>query len=392
MRANIQHLIGRPIRRFMGRIISVCVGCAVAAIAAACGDSPITPPSVDVAPAVHSITPSAGATTGGTEVTIRGLRFAAGATVTIGGQPATDVTVQSAETLTAKTPPGTAGGLAAVVVSVNGRSGTLPNGFSYQTPPPNALPVISSISAQGSRTNQPPNFADLGETIRVTASVRDDETPADQLEYIWSATVGTFTGTGASVSWQAPSAADPLPLQVTITLRVVERFGGGIFQQTVTGTRTVSVHDSVREIGGMAVRFLTEFSKPQTNVDWRDVMKDFSDTACPDAGTVDSERSDVETHIRNFFMHGFTIGSASVAVNFGAGCVFIGNRFRPGDACVSVPTNWESTDRRTGVRATTIGIDYLSAVYSRTGSRWWLCSSDFANGATTGHAAYSSMR
>jgi hypothetical protein len=381
-------------RRFLENL---CVAACLAAIAAACGDSPVSPPPVAQGPAVQSITPSAGATSGGTEVTIRGLRFAAGATVTIGGRAATDVTVQSAEALTAKTPAGAGAGAADVVVSVGGRSGSLAGGFSYQVPPNNVLPVISSITARGSRPGQPENFADLDETITVAAAVTDPETPADQLEYHWTATLGTFSGTGATVAWKAPALApatpSATPLVVTITLRVVERYGaGGIFQQEVTGTRAVALHDSVREIGGMAVRFLEEFSKPQTNTDWQDVMRDFSAAQCPEPGHVESERGDVERHIENFFMHRYEIGPPSVSINFGVGCVFIRDRFRPGDACVSVRTNWESTDSRNDVRSNTVGIDHLSAVYSRSGSRWWLCSSDFENQTTFGHAFYSSSR
>jgi IPT/TIG domain len=371
-----------------GRFRGVRALLALAMITAGCGGSPTSPPSASEGPVVHSVSPSTGTTDGATEVTIRGLRFAAGATVTIGGQAATEVNVQSSEALTAKTPAGAAGA-AAVVVTVAGRSGSLAGGFNYQVPPNNALPTVESITGQGSRAGQPANFADLGETLRVTATVTDSETAPDQLEYRWSASAGTISGTGASVSWQAPATAQT-PLQATITLRVVERYGpGGVFQQEATGTLTVSVHDSAREIGGMAVRFLEEFSKPQTNTDWRNVMRDFSETACPDPRHVDAERDDVERHIQNFFMHSYTIGSASVSVNFGAGCVFIRDRFRPGDACVSVPTNWNSTNKQDGNRAITIGIDYLSAVYSRAGSRWWLCSSDFEVTGVLGHPSYS---
>jgi len=364
-----------------------------AALGADCGGSPTAPPPVAQGPAVQSITPNTGGTAGGTEVTIRGLRFAAGATVTIGGRAATDVSVQSAEALTAKTPAGAAAGAADVVVSVGGRSGSLPGGFNYQVAPPNVAPAISSITARGSRPGQPENFADLDETINVTATVTDPETAADQLEYHWTATLGTFSGTGATVTWKAPASAPETPTQVTITLRVVERYGtGGIFQQEVTGTRALALHDSVREIGGMAVRFLEEFSKPETNTDWRDVMRDFSTEQCPEREHVDDEQGDVENHIANFKMHAYTIGAPTVWFNFGLGCVFIVNRFRPGDACVSVPTNWDSTDKRNGVQFNTIGIDYLSAAYSRSESRWWLCSSDFDHTGELGHAFYSSAR
>jgi hypothetical protein len=54
-----------------------------------------------------------------------------------------------------------------------------------------------------------------------------------------------------------------------------------------------------------------------------------------------------------------------------------------------VRTNWNSTDKRNNLTHNTIGIDHVSAVYSRTGSRWWLCSSDFENQSTLGNPFYS---
>lgn len=371
------------------RSLHVCVAACLKVFITACGGSPTPPTPIVEGPAVHSITPNSGAIGGGTEVTIRGLRFAGGATVTIGGQAATDVTVRSAEELTAKTPAGAAGSTT-VVVSVDGRSGSLANGFTYLVPPTNAPPVITAITAQGTRFRQPANFADLGETIDVTATVRDDETPVEQLEYNWTATAGSFNGTGAAVTWQAPGTADQVPFQVTITLRVIEKFGGGLFQEEVTGTRTVSVHDSAREVGNMARRFLTEFSRPQENPPWQDVMRDFNAAVCPLPSEVGAERDDVINHNANFFMHAFEIGPASVEVNFGGTCYVD----LPGDACIAVPVVWDSTHLPTGNRPSppTRGIDHLTAVYVPADSRWWLCSSRFQNMTTFGHRFYSSAR
>ncbi len=358
-----------------------------AALMAACGGTPPTGPGPVVEPpVVQSITPNLGPAAGGTAVTIRGLRFAAGATVTIGGQAATEIVVQDAATITAKTPAAPGASTADVVVSVAGKSGTLPAGFSYQVPPNNNPPVITSIAAQGMQQNEPPNFADLGEPIRVTASVRDDETAVDQLEFQWSATAGTFSGTGASVTWQAPSTAST-PAQVTLTLKVIERYGtGGIFSQEVTGTRAIALHDSAKEVGGMAERFLKEFSDPQPTDDWHDIMRDFSEAACPDPGEVQIERSQVIEHYTNFTMHSFKVDSASVSFNFGSRCPYLG---RAGDACISVPVRWESTDNRTSTRRSTSGTDYLTGVYSRTDRRWWLCSSYYEETGNSLHPFYS---
>ena len=58
---------------------------------------------------------------------------------------------------------------------------------------------------QGTRAKKPASFADVGESVQVTAAVQDDETPIGQLQFNWSAPVGTFSGTGATVTWQAPA-------------------------------------------------------------------------------------------------------------------------------------------------------------------------------------------
>ena len=374
------------------RLTGLSIAALIAALLPGCGGNPGGPGPVVNAPIVHSITPATGASSGGTAVTIRGLYFIAGATVVIGGRPAGNVVVQSADVITATTPAASGSGAVEVGVTTSAGSGILAGGFTYGAPPVNAPPLIASITAQGSRARQPANFADLGEIITVSANVTDLETPTGQLEYHWTATAGAFSGNGASVTWQAP-AVSATPVTVGLVLRVVERYGpSGTLQHEVSRTRTLSLHDSTREVGSMARRFLTEFSRPQTNQNWRDVMLDFDldRNVCPNPGLVDDEREDVEFHYRNFVMHAYDIGAASVAVNFGGACPIPGRVNRPGDACVTVPVFWDSTDKRDNVRRQTRGTDYLAAVYSSDQARWRLCSSDLPGSSQTlsGHTIY----
>jgi hypothetical protein len=255
--------------------------------------------------------------------------------------------------------------------------------------------VIEGITAQGRRPGQPPRFADAGETIDLAAALRDTETSLDQLVYQWSAPAGTFSGTGRTATWHAPSAV-PSPTTVTLTLKVIENYGHPgqplNYSHEVSSTVTIALHDSAREVGDMSRRFLTEFSKPQTNRDWRDVMRDFdlNGGTCADAGEIAKEREDVEGHYNNFVMHNYTVGTATVSVGFGQGCFVPERGARAGDACASVPVVWDSTDTRTGGRATTSGTDYVAAAYSRASARWYLCSSDFLGDRTLGHLFYSS--
>ncbi len=257
-------------------------------------------------------------------------------------------------------------------------------------PPANTPPAIDSIAVQGRRVRQPARFAELRETLDVTATVRDSETALEELIYQWSATAGTFSGTGRVVTWTAPESAST-PAIVTITLKVVENYGHPgqpkTFSQEVSRTQTVALHDSPKEVGDMAVRFLTEFSKPQTNQNVDDIMKDFSASRCPQRTQVDDERDQVIAHYTNYVMVDYVIGRASVNLAFGGACAFRGAL---GDACAVVPVSWNSTEKSTGITSSTSGLDHISAVYSTPDARWWLCSSQYEHlGSLTGGGLYS---
>jgi len=71
------------------------------------------------APTVSSISPTSGTTAGGTPVTITGTGFLSGATVTIGGAAATNVTLSNSSTITATTPAHAAGAVNVVVTNTD---------------------------------------------------------------------------------------------------------------------------------------------------------------------------------------------------------------------------------------------------------------------------------
>ena len=249
-------------------------------------------------------------------------------------------------------------------------------------PPANNPPAIQSIAIQGTRAKEPANFADLSEAVAVSAKVTDDETAVDQLQYVWTATAGTFTGTGPNVTWQAPAqapvaATGATPIDVTITLTVVEKYGnpGGplAFEQSVSKTAPVSLHDSVKEVGTMARQFLLDFS--DTNIKDADlIMRNFGGATCPDLRDVQAERGDVINNFTNYRMLKFDIGQPAVTINFGGACAFRG---RKGDACATVPVFWDSVEVHTNVRTPNAGDDIISAAYSPKDSRWFLCASDY---------------
>jgi hypothetical protein len=99
-----------------------------------------------IPPTVSSVSPSSGTSLGGTAVTITGANFEAGAAVTIGGTPATNVVMVSGTEITATTPAGIAGP-ATVTVTVNQQSGSLASGFTYVL-----IPTVTSVSPNSGAT------------------------------------------------------------------------------------------------------------------------------------------------------------------------------------------------------------------------------------------------
>ena len=105
------------------------------------------------------ISSPSGPTTGGTTITITGENLLPGATVSIGGQEATDVTFVSATEIRVTTPTGLAGLADVVVTNPDGLSATLPDTFSYVPPPtvttlsPSSGPAAGGTSITITGTN-----------------------------------------------------------------------------------------------------------------------------------------------------------------------------------------------------------------------------------------------
>jgi hypothetical protein len=93
------------------------------------------------APTIGGISPSSGPTAGGTAVAINGANFVSGATVTFGSLPATSTTFNNSTSITAVTPPQSAGLVSVTVQNPDGSSVAF-SGFTYVVP----APTIASIS------------------------------------------------------------------------------------------------------------------------------------------------------------------------------------------------------------------------------------------------------
>jgi hypothetical protein len=88
-------------------------------------------------PQIASLSPTHGSTLGGSAVTITGIAFATSGvvTVTIGGVPATGVTVLSSTQVTCAAPSHSSGPFNVVITNPDGQSSTLANGFTFISPP-----------------------------------------------------------------------------------------------------------------------------------------------------------------------------------------------------------------------------------------------------------------
>src|SRR5262249_27845068 len=93
------------------------------------------------APTLTSVAPVSGLASGGTSILLTGTGFVPGATVTVGGVPATAVTVGAGGlTVTATTPANTPGAKTIVVTNPDTGSATLNNAFTYV-----ALPTVGGV-------------------------------------------------------------------------------------------------------------------------------------------------------------------------------------------------------------------------------------------------------
>jgi hypothetical protein len=240
-------------------------------------------------------------------------------------------------------------------------------------PPVNALPVVTSIFVKGTLPREPAQYATLGETVNVTATVTDAETPVNQLTYEWSSSVGgTFSANALATTWTAPSSlAGATPVNATLTLTVTERVDA-TRNNRVTGTSVVDLHDSPREVGDLARLFLEDFSK-QLAPDV--VMRNFSNNC----QTTADERQDVINQQAAVHVMSYDLGQPTTTVPFSGVCPF---RNRAGDACSNISVRWVSRIKSTGAISSSSGIDQVTAVFEN--GQWKLCASDYNELSSSG--------
>ncbi len=155
-------------------------------------------------PTVTAIHPSAGSIAGGTSVIITGTGFQTGASVTIGGVPATNVSVANGTTLSAVTGAhASPGAVDVVVTNPDGQAGTLTGGFTYALPP--TITAVAKLSDPFRLKISGSNFS-----ANSSVSINGQLVP----EASWKDSAKIIAKGGGALKAMLPKG---VPVQITVT-------------------------------------------------------------------------------------------------------------------------------------------------------------------------------
>ncbi|AMY09764.1 IPT/TIG domain protein [Luteitalea pratensis] len=172
----------------------------------------ISTPDEDSSPTITSLTPSSGPTTGGTTITISGSDFRAGATVFVGGTPAT-VTAATDTWATVVAPASSAGLVAVTLTNPDGGTYTFPSSFTYVTAgAPVSDPVITSVTPASGPTTGGSAVTLSGVGFQAGATVLFGGSP----------------GTVTSVTTTSIKVTNPVGPAGPVTITVVNPDGGSM--------------------------------------------------------------------------------------------------------------------------------------------------------------------
>jgi formylglycine-generating enzyme required for sulfatase activity len=142
-------------------------------------------------PRLDTVSPASGPASGGSTITLTGANLAGASGVTVGGQPATAVTVVGPTTLTAQTPPGTAGVTAITVTTPRGTA-TLPASYTYL-----AAPTIATISPNSGPLAGGTAITITGTNLAGTSAVTIGGVAASSVSVVSATTLTAVTPAGA---------------------------------------------------------------------------------------------------------------------------------------------------------------------------------------------------
>ncbi|MFE4573232.1 IPT/TIG domain-containing protein [Paenibacillus chitinolyticus] len=160
------------------------------------------------APKLTSLSPANGLITGGTVVTVSGDNFINGATVKLNGTdvPATFVSAKQLKVTTPVWP--AAGNVDVTVTNPDGQSVTLPQAFTFETPPPPPAPEITTVS---------PNSGELAGGLVVTVNGKNFDTGVKVYFNDTQVTASRYSTTQIKVSTPKWTAAGTVNIKVVNT-------------------------------------------------------------------------------------------------------------------------------------------------------------------------------
>lgn len=239
-----------------------------------------------------------------------------------------------------------------------------------QQPTPNTPPQVKSVTVAQSRV-------EVGTPVTVTAVVEDAETPVANLTYAWTASTGTFSGTGPEVTWTAAQDAKT-PEDYTLTLTVTERATSGSItvENTATGTATVHVNNSPKELVDLSLRFLNAFA--DSKVSPETCVAEFTDSCNgkkAELQDVIDNRHDFEILASSLRHTSLQIDSSRTNATVHTQCAFTSRVITTtpqSGGCLLDPASC-----RFGTIQQANGDCSTTHVYEK--GRWWICQSHFTS-------------
>jgi len=238
------------------------------------------------------------------------------------------------------------------------------NGGQQPPPPVNTPPQVKAIGLSDAR-------AEAGVPITVTATIEDAETPVANLTYAWTAGTGTFSGTGPVVTWVAGAEA-ATPADIVLTLTVTEKYGSGTSagEHKVTGTASVHLNNSPRELRDMSLRFLGDFVN--SRVPPAKCVEEFTDSCRgkkDEFNDIDDNRHDFEIISSTLRHTGLEIAPNRLTATVHTFCSFTSR------VITTQPREENCANGRCPLGSVGFaeGDCYTTNVYEK--GRWWLCES-----------------
>jgi hypothetical protein len=159
-----------------------------------------------------------------------------------------------------------------------------------------------------------------------------------------------------------------------VTLKVTERYtsGGAQAENTATGTATLHVNNSPKELAELSVRFLSDFANSKVSPD--KCVSEFSTTSRTCADGKAEEFDDIFANRHDLLILASTVRHTSLSIGSSRTNATV-HTFCSFTSQVISEKPLKCIDCKFGSVGTTSGDCYTTNVYEN--GRWWLCESHY---------------